>query len=258
MVLAERDKMFLIDLMNKAKAADSERRCSECENANPQSIPGKEVVIDKGTIWDAVWAIFRFFTAMDMRLARQEKNISKALKAGENYSATLERCFDTVSDCQKQTADLANQALERHLLYPSILAVDLLSSTLHQLTQQAEVVSQCFLLNSQVMSLAESIANASEIAESKKAALDMQSIQPSELDELDKDMHTIISVVDTDDRSKHKKIHSTLSAGLLYHGKVLREAKVSVYRFSSKVVKQNDEQLTSEQESEANHEKSNC
>ena len=228
--------MFLIDLVNKAKTAGGERHCPERENVNPQDVvSGKEVTIDKETVLDAVWEICRFFTAMNTRLARQDRNVSKALKAGADYATTLERCFDTVGDCQRQTADLANQAIERHALHPSILAVDLLVDTLCQLAQQAEALGNSQPRDPQVMSLLASILSAAEIAESKKASLDIQSIQPAEMDKPDKDMHKIVSAVDTDDQSKHKKIHQTLSVGLIYRGKVLREAKVSVYRFSEKI-----------------------
>jgi len=94
-------------------------------------------------------------------------------------------------------------------------------------------------LDPQIVSLIESISSTAEIAESKKASLDIQSIQPAEMEELDKDMHNIVDTVNTDDESKHKKIHQTFSPALIYRGKVLREAKVSVYRFSEKVAEQN-------------------
>lgn len=229
--------MFGINPANKEKKVDmdSERRCPESENTNHQDVSGKEVTVNKETVMEAAGAIYRFFTAMNTRLIRLDKKVSKALKARDDYSATLEKCFDTVAECQKQTAEFANDALERHALNPSILAVDLLSSTICQLAQQADALSNSQELDPQIMSLLESILSAAEIAESKKASLDIQSIQPAEMDELNKDMHTIVDPVDTDDESKHKKIHQTLSTGLIYRGEVLREAKVSVYRFSNKI-----------------------
>lgn len=228
--------MFWTHQANKAKAAGGERHRPESENVNPQDVvSGKEVTIDKETVLDAVWSIFRFFTAMNTRLARQDRNVSKALKAGEDRAVTLERCFDTIGDCQRQTADLANQAIERHALHPSILAVDLLANTLCQLAQQAQALGNSQPLDPEVMSLVASIFNAAEIAEDKKASLGIQSIQPAEMDKPDKDIHQIVKAVETDDQSKHKKIHETLSVGLIYRGKVLREAKVSVYRFSENI-----------------------
>ena len=229
--------MFGINPANKEKKVDvdSERRCPKSENTNHQDVSGKEVTVDKETVMDAVGAIYQFFTAMKTRLTRLDKKVSKALKARDNHSATLEKCFDTVADCQRKTAEYANDALERHALHPSILAVDLLSSTICQLAQRADAIKNSQQLDPQIMSLVESVLSAVEIAESKKASLDVQSIQPAEMDELDKDMHTIVDAVDTDDKSKHKKIHQALSTGLIYRGKILREAKVSVYRFSDKI-----------------------
>lgn len=229
--------MFGINPANKEKKedVDSERRCPESENTNHQDVSGKEVTVNKETVMEAAGAIYRFFTAMNTRLTLLDKKVSKALKARDDYSATLEKCFDTVAECQKQTAEFANDALERHALNPSILAVDLLSSTICQLAQQADALNNTQQLDPQIMSLVESVLSAVEIVESKKASLDIQSIQPAEMDELDKDMHTIVDAVDTDDESKHKKIHQTLSTGLIYRGKILREAKVSVYRFSDKI-----------------------
>jgi GrpE protein len=227
--------VFGINSVNKEKKVDSERSCPESKNTNHQGISGKEVTVDKETILAVVEVIYQFFTAMNTRLVRQDKKVSKALEGGKKDLATLEKCFDTLADCQRQTADFANHALQRHVLYPSILAVDLLSSTICQMAQQANALKNSQQPNTQMMSLVESILSAAEIAESKKASLDIQSIQPAEMDELDKDMHQIINAVDTDDESRHKKIHQTLTAGLMYRGKVLREAKVSVYRFSGKV-----------------------
>jgi len=223
------------NLVNKGKNEDSERRCPESEDTNGQDISGKEVTINKEIILDAAEAICRFFAAMNRRLVRQEKKLSKALDARKENLATLEKCFDTVADCQRQTADFANHALERHALYPSFLAVDLLSKNICQLAQQADALKNSQPLVPQMMSLVESVLSAAEIAESQKASLDIQSIQPAEMDELDKDMHEIVNTVNTDDESKHKKIHQTLTTGLIYRGKILREAKVSVYRFSDKV-----------------------
>ncbi len=227
--------MFGINLANKEKKVDGERHCPESENTNHYDISGKEVTVKKETIVEAAGAIYQFFAAMDTRLARLDKKVSKALKARDDHSAILEKCFDTVAECQRQTAEFANDALERHALHPSILAVDLLSSNFCQLAQQADALKNTQQLDPQIMSLVESISSAAEIAESKKASLNIQSIQPAEMDKLDKDMHTIVDAVDTDDESKHKKIHQTLTAGLIYRGKILREAKVLVYRFSDKV-----------------------
>ena len=227
--------MFGINSESKEKKVDGERHCPESENTNPQDVSGKEVTFNEETFMEAAGTIYRFFAMMNARLAQQDKKASKALKATDNYSATLEKCFDTVADCQKQTAEFANQALERHALHPSIVAVDLLCSTICQLAQQADALKNTQHLDSQTMSLVESVLSAAEIAESKKASLDIQSIQPAEMDKLDKDMHTIVNAVDTDDESNHKKIHQTLSTGLIYRGKILREAKVSVYRFSDKL-----------------------
>jgi len=236
----ERDLLvFGRNLASKEKKVDSERRYPESENINYRDVSGKEVTINEETAMEAARVVYRFFAAMNTRLARQNKKVSKALAARDDYSATLEKCFDTVADCQRQTADFANKALERHALHPSILAVDLLSSTICQLAQQADALKNSQELDPQIMSLIESISSAAELAESKKASLDIQSIQPAEMEELDKDMHNIVDTVNTDDESKHKKIQQTLTAGLIYRGKVLREAKVSAYRFSEKVAEQN-------------------
>ena len=227
--------MFGNNSANKEKKVDSECHCPESENTNHEDVSGKEVTVNKETVMEAAEAVYRFFATMNTQLARQDKKVSKALKAREDHSATLEKCFDTVADCQRKTAEFVNRTLERHALYPSILAVDLLASTICQLAQQANALNNSQQLDPQIISLVESVLSAAEIAESKKASLDIQSIQPAELDETDKDMHRIVDAVDTDDESKHKKIYQTLSNGLIYRGKILREAKVSVYRFNDKI-----------------------
>jgi len=79
-----------------------------------------------------------------------------------------------------------------------------------------------------------SIAEATRMAHAKREHLDMRSICPAPLDELDIDKHEIRQAVCTDDPDKHRRVERTLIAGLIYRGAVLRRAKVSVYRHVEK------------------------
>jgi len=53
------------------------------------------------------------------------------------------------------------------------------------------------------------------------------------LDDFNAKEHEIKQSVTIEDSSKHKKIHQTLIPGLMYRGKVLKVAQVSVYCFKN-------------------------
>jgi len=169
---------------------------------------------------------------MHERLAQLEMQLSRVSESRQDDLATIETCVKTTANCQKQAAELANQYIERHALHPSIITVDMLADMILHMSRQAETLVQNQDLNPSLNPLLRSIVDAAKIAESKRQQLDIISIRPEESDELDRDRHEIVTAATTNDNDKHRKIHKTVTAGLIYRGKILRRARVSVYRFS--------------------------
>lgn len=176
--------------------------------------------------------LYQFLIGMNVQLARHEKELSQTLRDKQKDIADLQTYFEIVADCQKKTAELVNQTLERHALHPAILAVDMFAKIINSLSSQAEGLTQPGIDSPQVAEFIEVARDACRVAALKKEQLGIQEIRPKEFDPLDKDHHQIVKVIATDDITHHKKIHETVVAGTAYQGKTLRPAKVSVYRFS--------------------------
>lgn len=125
--------------------------------------------------------------------------------------------------------------MEHYALHPAIETIAVLTDLIEDLFQQVAALVEnqepCLLLQPVI----DSIANAARIAQAKLEYLDIEKIEPEQFDELDSDKHDVKQAVPIDDSSKHKKIERTLVPGLIYRGKVLRQAKVSVYRYSQNV-----------------------
>ena len=138
--------------------------------------------------------------------------------------------LEIVADCQKQTAEIANAVLERHALNPAIKTVFTLTKRIRDLSEQfadlAEKQSSCPLLEP----ISNSISEAVKLTNDKCEYLGIREIFPLVLEDFNPQEHEIKQTTATDDRDKHRKIHQTLISGLMYRGKVLTPAKVSVYR----------------------------
>ena len=135
-----------------------------------------------------------------------------------------------VAECQKQTAAFAGNELERHALNPAIETVFILTKTLQDLDAQSAALSENQICSS-ISPILNSITAAVRLANDKCEHLDILKIAPKELDDFDPHKHEIKKATKTGERDKHKKVKSTLIPGLLYRGKVLRQAEVYVYRY---------------------------
>jgi len=136
-----------------------------------------------------------------------------------------------VADCQKQTAELANNALERHALNPAIETVFVLTGLFHEIHQQTVTLRENQSCCPMFRPILDSIAEAVNLAEAKCQSLDIEKIAPADSEDFDPQRHEIGQTAISKDSDMHRKIERTLVPGLIYRGKVLRQAKVSVYRY---------------------------
>ena len=143
----------------------------------------------------------------------------------ENNS--LKNYINIIAECQKKTAELANNQFERLMLNPAIETIFMLCLTLKQLCEQAQHLSG----DEGFCQLANSITETLKLAESKAQYLGIEEIAPLELDDFNSNEHEIKQTVETDDEVKHKKIKQTLKPGIKSHERIFRPAIVAVYRF---------------------------
>ena len=158
------------------------------------------------------------FDALDVHLGRLDATVA-------NQTKGFEACIDTVSKCQDQTAKMLNSQLERHALNPAIEAVVALAEELAGLKTKSITAEP----NSR---LTEEINIAAAIASEKLAYLDIEKISPGEFTCLIPHHHEVCGAQQTDNPQLHGKISMLLSCGIIYRGKVLKPAKVSVYRYT--------------------------
>ncbi|GAI32797.1 unnamed protein product [marine sediment metagenome] len=139
--------------------------------------------------------------------------------------------MNIVQQCQQQTAQLVNHDLERHALNPAIETVVALADEIiradiaKKLTQEFESEVALDLLH-------EKLHSSAEIARDRLTYLDIKKINPSSSDTAEPDKHNVCVAIETNNKSLHGKISSVLTEGIIYRGKILKQAKVSVYRYT--------------------------
>lgn len=143
----------------------------------------------------------------------------------------LENSMTLVADCQRKTADLINQKIERHALYPAVKSVNALASVIFELSAEADRLVQLYPENPAMPTLHHLLSDAERLAHDKQASLDIFVICPTDGDFLDSKRHEIVKAVVTDNAEQHGLIESTVTAGFVYRDEVLRPAKVCIYRF---------------------------
>ena len=158
--------------------------------------------------------------------------ISYLIEVQKQQANNFERYLQIVADCQKQTAVFANNHFEKHALHPAIETVDVLTTLICQIHERTTNLSDAQIQCPLFKAILSSIKQTALVAKAKREYLDIERIEPDELDDFDPNKHEIKQAVVTNDNSKHKKIKETLAPGLIYHSRVLRQAKVSVYRYS--------------------------
>jgi molecular chaperone GrpE (heat shock protein) len=188
-----------------------------------------DIFINESIISAELDEIRKLCESNNSELAHLNEYLSK-LPGQQDIVSKLEEYLKIVAECQKETAGLANNQLERHFLYPAIEAVAALTEQIRHLLEQITSLPETERFCPFVRPIINQVRQAAQIADNERNRLDINTIEPKELDDLDVDKHDVKQAVPTSDSTKHKKIERTLVPGLIYRGKVLRQAKVSVYR----------------------------
>ena len=202
--------------------------CDEVVTGDMGRIPD-DIFINESIISAELDEIRKLGESNNSELAHLNEYLSK-LPILQDMISKLEEYLKLVATCQKETAGLANNQLERYLLYPAIEAVAELAEQIQQLLEQITSLPETERFCPFVRPIINQVRQAAQIADNERNRLDINTIEPKELDDLDVDKHDVKQAVPTSDSTKHRKIERTLVPGLIYRGKVLRQAKVSVYR----------------------------
>lgn len=172
----------------------------------------------------------RGYKLISKLLRRQHDRFGEITAAVQRQTTGFEQCLNTVRNCQEQTAKILNHELDRHALTPAIESVVLLANEferLHGLGAQLIGEGQAC---AKVQKFIDDLAVSDQIAQDRLRYLDIEKISPSLNDSFDPKLHTVCSYSDTDDPSRSGCISEMITAGIIYRGKVLRPARVSVFR----------------------------
>jgi molecular chaperone GrpE (heat shock protein) len=105
-----------------------------------------------------------------------------------------------------------------------------LAEELSHLRDYASQLSHANLDGDGVDKLRAEIDVSCTVAREKLANLDVQRITPAEGEELDAQLHTVYGYTETAGGDLHGRISKLVTPGIAYRGKVLRQARVTVFR----------------------------
>lgn len=158
----------------------------------------------------------------------------------ERLSNQYDRHVAALVNCQKETAGILNHELERHALNPAIEALVKLAKELTDLPERIGQSTGGVGTEKEFAGIQQEIDISCSIAREQLAHLDIEIIAPSQAQKFDKNAHTICGCVETADEHQHGKISKLVTPGIVYRGKVLHQARVSVFRFQKPVNKNSD------------------
>jgi molecular chaperone GrpE (heat shock protein) len=160
------------------------------------------------------------------QLQHQSDNIAQQWCQLQEYGKAVE-C------CRQETAKILNHELERHALNPAIETVVQLYDEIISLKNLAGRLKHEAKDCPSIVPFLRSLQISADIAEDKLAYLGIERLTPAEGDELDPLKHNACHAVQTNSKELHGKVSQLLSPGLIYRSKVLRQARVSVFRYSN-------------------------
>jgi len=169
--------------------------------------------------------------AIEEKLAHIEKQLEKTAAENSGYIEQLQSCLEVTARCQQSTSQIVNDNMQRHALEPAVKALAAVVCSVSEIASHEVFDNKgyCRPLDS----LSQSVAGAQQMAAEKLDSLDIEIIRPSYLDDFDPQLHQINTTVAAADKDAHARISRTLVPGLIYRGKILKTAKVSVFRYQN-------------------------
>jgi len=174
--------------------------------------------------------VYSQLSRLDQRMQALEKHFSHIGAMVDRQNRRDEQHVTVLAACQRDTAKALDRALERHALHPAIEAAAALAEELSRLQDSASQRDEGGAGGDEVDELGAQIEISCTVARERLANLDVQRIAPAERAKLDAQMHMVCGYVETADENLHGRISRLLTPGIAYRGKVLRQARVTVFR----------------------------
>jgi len=174
--------------------------------------------------------LYRGYKLVSRLLRRQQHRFGELTEAVQRQTIGFEQCLNTVRNCQEQTAKILNHEIDRHALTPAIESVVLLADEFERLHGMAAQMIGDGQLCDKVQKFVNDLSVSCQIAQDRLRYLDIERISPSLNDCFDPKLHTVCSYSDIDGQFHNGCICEVITVGIIYRGRVLRSARVSIFR----------------------------
>ena len=164
-------------------------------------------------------------------LKAQQRQMRLIADSVERQGDDCVQCVKIAAGCQEQTAAILQHNLERHALDPAVETVVTLADELFRLNQICQKLHDPTEDNSELKTLANELGISARVARDRLSFLGIEHIMPAKGEQIDVKRHSICGHTDTQNKNLHGRIGKSITAGVLYRGRVLQEARVSVFRY---------------------------
>jgi molecular chaperone GrpE (heat shock protein) len=147
----------------------------------------------------------------------------------QNYLQELQ----AVRVCQQQTAQILNHDLERHALNPAIETIVAMAEEFMRLEQTISHLKLKSGLCPAWAEVAGELEISATVVAEKLRALDIVILRPQCNQPFDAALHDICGQLETGDAQLQSKIQSVIASGIQYRNKLLKRARIIVYRHKS-------------------------
>ena len=176
--------------------------------------------------------VYGQLSALNQNSQEWKEQIARLNEIVERQGQSLEQCVTAVAACQKETASVLNREVERHTVKPAMETVVALAEELFHLRDLIEQFCPESGPYDDLEQLKQESEVSCQVACGKLSYLDIERITPSTGDEFDPSVHAACGHVETSDSTLHSRIDKLITSGITHRGKVLRQAKVCVFRFT--------------------------
>ena len=183
-------------------------------------------VLFEGYVYRQLKVLDKSIHELEKRLDRLDANIEQQYHRHGEYMSIL-------AACQRDTASVLNREIDRHALHPAIETVVALSEELSHLKDYVSQMPNGSPDHENIEKIGGEIDLSCTVAQERLANLDVQIITADRGQELDARVHSACGSIVTVDRDLQGKISKLVTPGIAYRGKVLRQARVTVFRMKT-------------------------
>jgi molecular chaperone GrpE (heat shock protein) len=175
-----------------------------------------------GYVYRQVEILSQRVHTLEQQLDHLGANIERQQRRYSEHMAML-------AACQRDTARVLNHEIDRHALHPAIETVVAMAEVLSHLKDCVSRRRNGGAGGGGTKKLRAEIDLSCTVAREKLAHLDVQIITAVKGQALDAKVHSACGSTVTTNRKLHGKISKLVTPGITYRGKVLRQARVTVF-----------------------------